>query len=339
MIRMPADWERHSFCWMALAFHCEWGRSAKDVKRELRAVVATIAEFEPVRLLTPTDQLDEVKRQSLGSNVEIIQAPVSDIWMRDIAPTFALRGGEIVAIDWNFNSWGSTLDRPARPGDKLATEAAAIFGEDRISAPFVAEGGAFGTDGKGTIITTRSCLLNKNRNPNVTASQIEQGLAEFGGRHVIWLEGNPKEPITSGHSDGYVMFGESGEVLVEDISGIDRITDSMRIRDIETLRSSIDAEGKPLRVRIVAPPREKYWASKGALFAPAYLNAYVANGAVITGRFGDLERDSLAQLALSHAFPDREVRMIDINHIAAGGGGVRCLTQPVPLAGSSSLET
>lgn len=333
-IRLLAEGERHSHCWMAWAFHCEWGRSAKDVKRELRAVVATIAEFEPVRLLTPTDQLDEAKRQSLGPDVEIIEAPVSDIWMRDIAPTFALRGNDIAAIDWNFNSWGATSQRPARSGDKVATEAAVIFGGVRVSASFVAEGGAFVTDGKGTIITTRSCLLNKNRNPDVTAGQIEQGLAEFGGRHVIWLDGNPREPITSGHIDGYVMFGESGEVLVEDISGDDRVGDNIRMRDIETLRSSVDGEGKPLRVRVVAPPREKYWASRSALFAPAYLNAYVANGAVITGRFGDLERDSLAQLTLGHAFPGREVRMIDINHIAAGGGGVRCLTQPVPLYGS-----
>jgi agmatine deiminase len=194
----------------------------------------------------------------------------------------------------------------------------------------VAEGGAFVTDGKGTVITTGSCLLNKNRNSDLTASQIEQGFAGFGARHLIWLEGNSKEPITSGHVDGYAIFGESGKVLVEDISGIDRITDSMRMRDIETLRSSRDAEGKPLGVRIVAPPRPKFWASKSALFAPAYLNAYVANGAVIAGRFGDPERDELAQLALRHAFPGHEVRMIAINHIAAGGGSIRCLTQPVP---------
>ena len=242
----------------------------------------------------------------------------------------ALRGKDIVALDWNFNSWGATSERPARSGDKLATAAAAIFGGVRLSAPFIAEGGAFVTDGKGTIITTRSCLLNKNRNPNVSASQIERSLAGFGGRHVIWLDGNPNEPITSGHVDGYVMFGEAGEVLVEDIGGIDRAADGIRMRDIETLHSSMDAEGKPLGVRIVAPPRPEFWASKSALFAPAYLNAYVANGAVITGRFGDPERDSLAQLALQCAFPGRDVRMIDINRIAAGGGGVRCLTQPVP---------
>ena len=331
-IRIPAEWEPHCCCYLAWALqHREWGSDAKAVGDELRNVIMTIAEFEPVRLLTPSNHIDDAKRQSFGSNVEIIEVPVDDIWMRDIAPTFARQGKEIVAIDWNFNGWGNTPARRSRAGDRLAGLARRVFGHSIVNSTIIAEGGAFITNGKGTIIATRSCLLNKNRNPNVTARQIERSFAEFGGRHVIWLDGNPKEPITSGHVDGYVMFGESGEVLVEDISGIDRITDSMRMRDIETLRSSIDAEGKRLRVRIVEPPREEFWDSKSALFAPAYLNAYVANGAVIAGRFGDSERDELAQSALRHAFPGREVRMIDINHIAAGGGGIRCLTQPVPL--------
>ena len=331
MITMPADWKQHAYCWMAWAFHSEWGENLENVKCELCRIVSIIAEFEPVRLLVPHDQIGDAQRQLFGPNVEIVEAPVDDIWMRDIAPTFCLQGRNIVAIDWNFNSWGATSVRPRRLGDRFGSESAAIFGRTPISARFIAEGGAFVTDGKGTIITTRSCLLNKNRNPNVSAGQIERGLAELGGRRVIWLEGNPKEPITSGHVDGYVMFCESGQVLVEDVSGVDRVADKIRMRDIETLRSSMDAQGRPLSLRIVAPPREKFWAFKSALFAPAYLNAYVANGAVITGKFGDPERDYLAQLALRHAFPGREVRMIDINHIAAGGGGVRCLTQPVPL--------
>ena len=80
---------------------------------------------------------------------------------------FAGRGTsrEVVAIDWNFNGYGNTRERPARAGDRLARKAAAIFGTPRVSVPFVAEGGALVTDGRGTMITTRSCLLNPNRNP------------------------------------------------------------------------------------------------------------------------------------------------------------------------------
>ncbi|MEO6781103.1 MAG: agmatine deiminase family protein [Bradyrhizobium sp.] len=328
MIELCADWQPHSCCYLAWAVHPEWGKNAKNVKRELRRVIMTIAEYEPVRLLVPPDEIDDAKQQSFCPNVEIIEAPVDDIWMRDIAPTFGRRSNEIVAIDWNFNGWGSTRDRKARPGDKLAKMVA--FGDVHVSAPFVAEGGALISDGKGTIITTRSCLLNRNRNAGSAAIDIEEGLRSLGGRRVIWLEGDEMEPITSGHVDGYVMFGETGEVLVEGQSGINEVADAVRGRDIETLRSSIDAQGIPLNVKIVAPPRDNIFTYKSVLFAPAYLNAYVANGAVIMGMFGDPERDELAGSALQTAFPGRQVRMIKIDHIAGGGGGVRCLTQPVP---------
>lgn len=83
-------------------------------------------------------------------------------------------------------------------------------------------------------------------------------------------------------------------------------------------------------VKVVAPPRLHAVSNRNELFAPAYLNAYVANGAVIAAKFGDKARDATARLALQSAFPSREVRMININHIAAGGGGIRCLTQPMP---------
>ena len=89
-IRIPAAWEAHSYCWMAWAVHPEWGDYVEPVKRELREIIVTISEFEPVRVLVPPDQIRDAQGQSFGPNVEIIEAPVDDIWMRDIAPTFAL---------------------------------------------------------------------------------------------------------------------------------------------------------------------------------------------------------------------------------------------------------
>jgi agmatine deiminase len=119
-------------------------------------------------------------------------------------------------------------------------------------------------------------------------------------------------------------------VLVEGEGGVDQAAGAARVRDIETLRSSTDACGNVLNVRVVAPPRSQFLPRKRALFAPNYLNAYIANGAVIAAKFGDEERDELARRALQAAFPGRQIRLIEINHIAAGGGGIRCLTQPVP---------
>jgi agmatine deiminase len=325
---MVADTEHHSCCYLAWAVHSEWGRAANAVKVELSQVISIIAEYEIVRLLVSPDYIAEAKQQSFSNRVEIIEAPVDDIWMRDIAPTFGRRGALPLAIDWNFNGWGSTRERRARQGDHLAK--ASVFGELKVAAPFVGEGGAFITDGRGTLITTFSCLKNKNRNPSFCKRTIENWLRSLDVRQVIWLEGDPSEPITSGHIDGYVMFGEQGQLLVDGGNESSDVANNARFRDIETLRSAKSVDGHPFDVKVIAPPRLNSVQRQNELFAPAYLNAYIANGAVIAAKFEDETRDATALTMLQHAFPSREVRMININHIAAGGGGIRCLTQPVP---------
>jgi agmatine/peptidylarginine deiminase len=124
------------------------GNRRQQGQSELSEVVQTIARYEPVRVLACRGQALREARLEFAScpNVTVIEAPVDDIWMRDILPTFALRSDgaaqEVVAIDWNFNGWGGTRDRRPRAGDQLAKTAASIFGVPRVSVPFVAEGAA-----------------------------------------------------------------------------------------------------------------------------------------------------------------------------------------------------
>jgi len=325
---------------MAWAVHPEWGKAVKKVKCELSEVIRTIAEYEPVRVLARRGQaLREAKREfSCCANVTVIEAPVDDIWMRDIMPSFASRrqaaAQEVIAIDWNFNGWGGTADRPLRAGDRLAKAAASVFGVPRVRVRFVAEGGALVTDGCGTMITTRSCLLNPNRNQVRRGvdrqHMIEMTLGKLGIRKVIWLGGDPCEPITSGHTDGYVLCAPDGVVLVEAIDDENIEPPLWREHDIALLEQACDVNGRRLKVVRVLAPRQRYWKGDPESFAPCYLNAYVANGAVISARFGDPKRDDAACKALTTAFPGREIVMLNINHIANGGGGVHCLTQPMP---------
>jgi len=342
-MRISAEWEPHECCWMAWVVHREWdSAAARNIKRDLSEVIQTIAQYEPVRVLAPRGPtLREAKREfATCPNITVIAAPVDDFWMRDIAPTFALRGDgavqEVVAIDWNFNGWGNTADRPSRPGDRLAKKAASVFGAPRISTLFVAEGGALVTDGHGMMIATRSCLLNPNRNPvrrGVDRQRIiEAELGRLGIRKVIWLEGDPCEPITSGHTDGYVLCAPDGVVLVEEIDDKDSEPPFWRGHDIALLENARDAAGRRLKVVRVLAPRWRYWKRQSEYFAPCYLNAYVANGAVIGARFGDADRDEAARMVLAKAFPGREIVMLRIDAIANGGGGVHCVTQGMPNA-------
>jgi agmatine deiminase len=325
---------------MAWAVHNEWGKARNAVKRELSEVIQTIARYEPVRVLAPRGrELREALREfSSCSNVTVIAAPVDDIWMRDIAPTFAWRRNgreqEIVAIDWNFNGWGGTNERPPRSGDQLARTASSVFGVPRISVPFAAEGGALIFDGQGTLLTTRSCLLNPSRNPvrlgEDRQRSIEIELAKLGIRRVIWLEGDPCEPGTSGHVDGYVLLAPSGRALMDICDDKSTVPPMWREHDLALLMNATKADGGAFQVARVKSPRRRYWQGDPETFAAAYLNAYIANGAVVGARFGDAKRDAAAKRALAKAFPGREIVMLKIDHIADGGGGIHCLTQPMP---------
>lgn len=326
---------------MAWAVHREWGRKTNDVKDELASVIRAIARYEPVKLLTsPGDALREAQREfGSESNIELVEAPVDDIWLRDIAPTFAIRGEDIhqemVAIDWHFASWGNLPDRRRRPGDRLASVGSSVFKVPLVEANFVMEGGAFVVDGQGQMIVTRSCLLHPSRNPVLGPEdrqhRIENDLSRFGISRVIWLEGDPCERGTNGHVDGFILLGSHGAILIEMPDKLDPEPPMWREHDamlLRTMRGTV--VGTDPNIRYIYPPRTKYLKSTSEMFAPAYLNAYPANGAVIMASFGDPQRDEIAGQEIANAFPDRAVVQLRINSIAEGGGGIHCLTQPMP---------
>ncbi|WP_152977507.1 agmatine deiminase family protein [Bradyrhizobium pachyrhizi] len=322
-LSIPADFEPHANTVMSFAVHREWGSDRERVEDELEAVIRAIAEDEPVTLLTPPDLLGAVRSRGLPPEVEIVPAPVDDIWMRDIAPVFAHGPDGIVAIDLNFNGWDNSWRRPSRPGDRLAR--IFDFGVPVVSTPFVGEGGAILSDGRGLAIATRSCLLG--RNPHLTEADLSAALAALGLSTILWLDGDPKEPITSGHPDGYLAFLPDGGLLVETIDP--GAGHRGRHRDLIALRRA-SAEGIVGRLRSVASAGERWLELADDLFAATYVNLFVTRRQVITARFGDPFGDGAAERTLAACFPGRRIRMLDLNGILRGGGGVRCLTQPVP---------
>jgi agmatine deiminase len=326
-LRLVPDWAQHSYCWMAWAIHPEWGSLLRSAKEELYELILAISRYEPVRLLTPPPAVGEAQSCFAGRNVDVVSAPVDDIWMRDIAPIYAIQGIRAVPIDFNFNSWGNSDYRRPRPGDRLASVANHLFGPCLFTAPFIAEGGAFTVDGRGITYTSKSCLLHRKRNPNIKQTEIEQALIRLGASKVVWLEGDEDELITNGHVDGYVLPTESGDVLVQTADAGCAAT-SMRSADIEVIQCSLRDANPKGTIILISPPRDPK--KRIPMFAGSYLNVYTPNGAVIMPAFGDALRDAEAERAIRTTFPKREINVLRINTLASGGGGVRCLVQPVP---------
>lgn len=327
---MPDEGDKHTATWMTFAASpAIWGKDlSQPVLETLALISGTIVDFEPVRIIVPKRFAADAKRL-LDSRVEVLDHDADDLWMRDTGPTFVTGSAGLAGVDFNFNGWGEQQEHALDA--KVAAAVCKAAGVPRRTTELVLEGGALEVDGVGTAILTRSCVLNDNRNPGWTAEEVEAELAALLGiRKVIWLPGIAGRDITDGHTDFYARFAGPGVVVAgrdDDKASFDY---EVTRKHLEILKSATDADGKPLRVEVMPGPLDVREDFADDDFAAGYINFYVCNGAVIAPQFGDQEADAESKEILSELFPDREVVQLNIDPIAAGGGGIHCTTQQQP---------
>ncbi len=332
---MPDEAAPHRCTWMAFGADEEiWDDLIDDVRKNLATVAKTIAQFEPVmKLVRPEER--QLAAGLCGEIVTLVDAPLNDLWIRDTGPTFVLDANQrLGAVDLNFNGWGEKQDF-----DDDATVAEFIAKKSRathLTTDIVGEGGGIEVDGAGTAIITESCFVNDNRNPGLAKGDIEAELEHMlGVRQIIWLPGVRGKDITDGHTDFYARFARPGVV----VAGLEMDRKSFDFditrEHLEILRNAVDARGQKLDVQTLESPRRVRHHLETKDFAAGYINFYVVNGAVIAPEFGDASADGKCKELLTRLFPKRRIVQLNIDAIAAGGGGIHCATQQEPSGKSS----
>ncbi len=328
---MPEESGLHARTWMAFgADERIWGGELMpEVQRNLAAIATTIARFEPVSMLVRPRELELAQSLVSGTNVELIAAEIDDLWIRDTGPVFVTGSTGRAAADFNFTGWGNKQEH--RRDAEVAQCVIEHAGVAPLRTELVFEGGGIEVDGQGTAIITESCVLNNNRNPGWKKHDVEEELANLLGiEKVIWLPGTIGKDITDGHTDFYTRFARPGIV----VAGLDNDPDSFDYditrRHLDILHRATDVHGRPLQVEVLEGPSIVRGSFADNDFAAGYTNFYVCNGAVIAPEFGDPTTDQATRHTLQRLFGDREVVQINIDGIAAGGGGIHCTTLQEP---------
>lgn len=327
---MPAEWHPHRQCWMAWPCHLEtWSKIGLERARSAYARVAqAIARYEPVIMLVNPG--DEASAQSLcGAGISLHTLPINDSWTRDTGATFLLnQEHKLAGVNWIHNAWGGNYAECAL--DNAIAEA--IIENTHalsFSAPLVMEGGSFHVDGEGTILTSRECLLNKNRNPHLTQQQIEQFLMDFlGGEKIIWLNKGLLGDETDGHIDEIACFIAPGKVLCLITYDEEDPNYPTLHENLELLKASTDAKGRKLEIYTVEQPPATYM--DGERLTLSYINFYLANQGIVMPAFGHETHDKAAYQLFTQLFPDYHITQIDALDVFAGGGGIHCITQQQP---------
>jgi agmatine deiminase len=322
---MPAEWSSHVGCLMAWPSRPElWGSRLQVAKQDYAAVARAIADRERVVMVCNPGLAGEV-RELCGSDVLALEIPINDSWARDSGPAFVSDiDGNVALVSFGFNAWGGRWS-PHDDDDLLPERLGGWLDLPVFRAPFVLEGGSFFVDGEGTLITTEQCLLNPNRNPDLSRSRIEEGLRDYlGVSTVIWLPyGHSLDtgPAgTDGHVDGVLQVVGPAHVMIECVGDPDSPEHARGVANLAALTSARDARGRQLEISVLDP---------GPDAAVAYANHYLANGAVIVPVAGT--DDDAAPLArLAEIYPDRTIVGVPGETLAFGGGGPHCITQQIP---------
>ncbi len=326
-----AEWETHQKTFMSWPNRQIWGKDLAYVRDDIAKVARAITQFEEVVMLARPGEEAEARYQC-GSGVTVLTLGVDDLWSRDTVPVFVNGAGGLRGVDFNFNGWGNKQQHGNDGG--VAKALLAALGMPRIETPIVAEAGSLETDGQGTLLVTKSSMLNDNRNPGMSLEQLDAGLKDLlGVSKVIWFDGVYGQDITDAHVDSLARFTAPGKVLL-DVPGEGAPVDDWS-RSSEQARSllqdSRDANGRAFEIIDLPQPDFSKIRGQDDDFLASYVNFYVANGAVLLPQFGDKKADQRAQGILQDHFPGRKVIALDIDTIASGGGGIHCATHDLPV--------
>jgi agmatine deiminase len=299
-----------------------WRGQFEPAQDAYATVARAIARSEPVLMVAPPGA-GRTAATACGANVEVVEWPIDDSWTRDMGAIVVVDGDRRAAVDFVFNSWGEKF-LPYAEDAQFAHRMGDALHLDRIdAAPFVLEGGAITVDGEGTLVTTEQCLLNPNRNPSMTRTDIEATLGtHLGVERVVWLpHGILEDDDTDGHVDNVCAFVAPGRVIAQTTSdrddpNYDRLranVDVLKAAGLDVIELDVLARATVAGEPVVVPP----------------LNAYLANDAVIVPIVaGETERRATSIWA--DVFPDRHILGVPGATLAYGGGGVHCITQQVP---------
>jgi len=299
------------------------------------AMTTALVESEQVNIIVYNSNVRNRAKDLLAqagvslAKVNFLVQKTDDVWIRDDGPIFVLKDGcSVEALDFGFNGWG--YKARYRKDNQVPSAVAKYLGMDVVDLTDVTlEGGGIEVDGRGTLMATRSSVLENGRNPAMTETRMESVMREYmGAERVIWLDGadGGGEDITDYHVDGFARFGNTRTIVT--MNERDLREWGISEKDAGTLFEATDADGVPYDF-VYLPLTEKNVVTTGGEdlgFRGSYANFYTANTVVLVPGYSD-PNDAVARLKLQELYPDRTVISVDSRNLVKYGGMIHCVTK------------
>ena len=341
--QMPPEWYPHESTWLA------WPKNPRtwphhqilQVQEVYLYLIELLSPHERVNLLIDDDETEMHIRERLGAadvssdQIVFYQIKTADSWIRDYGPNFLIRKVESKIEQafnhWQFNAWGNKYE-DLKNDAHIPRHLETILAMPCFNPPVVLEGGAIEVNGKGVGISTSCCLLNQNRNPSHSKSEMVQYLKDYLGlRKILWLHRGLVGDDTDGHVDNLARFVNSQTIVcsLEEDPTDDNY--EALLENYQYLQTFRDEQENPFQIIPLPMPAPIEGAQRR--LPASYLNFYIANQLVLLPTFDD-KQDASVTDTLQRLFPDRQVVGVDSRNLVWGHGALHCLTlqQPTSIA-------
>ena len=363
---MPAEWRRHTATWLAWPKDPEtWPDRVPRVQEIFLEMMTALAPNEIVNLLVDDEETESSVRQRCtfpgAVNIRFHQIPTVDSWVRDYGPNFIIKDGasdklpfladsrqeplasdndklkfvghSLAYNDWIFNAWGNKYAE-LKKDDAVPALLEEFLQVPRFSPGIVMEGGSIEVNGAGCLLTTEQCLLNPNRNPQLSKVEIEQYLRSYlGARKVLWLGEGIVGDDTDGHIDDIARFIAPNVIVCAVEEDPNDANYELLQDNLQRLQRMTDADDRPFEIVTLPMPGVVGGTSTDSRnldrLPASYANFYIANGVVLAPLFGH-PNDTRALKTLEQLFPDRRVVGINCEPLVWGMGTIHCVTQQQP---------
>ena len=333
---MPAEWEPQVGVWLSWPHNYKtWPGQFRPIPYVYAEIVKQISRFEEVRINCAKTLQARAKRlcEKAGaemSRVTFYDHPTNDAWCRDHGPIFVRhrKTGEVALTDWHYNAWGDKYP-PYDLDNKIPASVARKLKMRRFANDMVLEGGSIEVNGRGVLLTSEQCLLNENRNPHLSKTQIERNLKDYlGVTTILWVGDGIIGDDTDGHIDDITRFYKA-DGFITCVEPNKRDANHRILKEnLQRLRGFRTKSGK--KYEIVELPMPKPFAFQGQRVPASYVNFLLINGAVLVPQFRQPKRDAQAREIIGSCFPGREIIGIDCCDLIWGLGTLHCISQQQP---------
>ena len=332
---MPAEWEEHEAIWLAWPHDPDTFPEMEKAEEVYVNIISAIHESEDVNLVVKDEEmkkrvLAKLKDRKVNEKkIHLYLFEYADVWFRDYGPIFLKKGNRLAMTHWTFNAWGGKYE-PLMKDTRMPSFIRKKIDLPYFRIPMVLEGGSIDVNGKGTLLTTRQCLLNRNRNPELTKEEIETRLKEnLGVTNIIWLNEGVEGDDTDGHVDDIARFVNPFSIVCAyEENEKDENYKALK-ENYELLRRAKDQDGNKFNVIKLPMPGMVEW--EGKRLPASYANFYIGNKVVLAPVFSH-KNDRKALEILQDAFPERKVIGIECTNLVVGLGTIHCISQQQPRA-------